>query len=127
MTPGSLLRVIKSGQLSAALRTAPSRRIVLQPQVNALLVRLQLDSRDVPRRGNRQNRLEQLRVLQRRRSLWERMYQQDTSTPTRRRAGRPLPGAVHYHQSLGTRRSNVTSVTALEVQAGNMIVTPKSC
>src|SRR5262245_1698335 len=93
MPPRPLLGMIESGQLGTAVRTRPSHRIVLQPQVDALRVDLQLNPSNVPRRGDPQNRLEQFRVLQRR-SPAERLYQQDTSTSTRRRAGRPSPAAA---------------------------------
>lgn len=74
-----LLRMIESGQLRAARRTRPAGGLVLQPQVDSLLLGLQLHAGDVPRRRDAQNRLEQPRVLQQR-CLRERLYQQDTST-----------------------------------------------
>jgi hypothetical protein len=39
---------------------------MLQPEVDAFVFGLQLDVRDVPQRGDSQNRLEEFRVLQRR-------------------------------------------------------------
>src|SRR5262249_2371159 len=92
MAPGALLRMVEPGQQLATIRTPPPRRIVLQPQVDTLLLRLQLDACDVPRGRDPQNRLEQFRILQRR-SLRKRLYQQDTSTSTRCRAGPPKCGA----------------------------------
>src|SRR6516164_6748711 len=101
------LRMIERRQLRATLRTRPPRRIVLQPQIDALLVRCQLHARHMPRRAEAQNRLKQFRILQRHSSL-ERLYQQDTSTSTCRRAGRPRSGAAradgltHQPESLVT-------------------------
>jgi hypothetical protein len=66
MAPRPLLGVIKGGQVRAAFWARPPRRIMLQPEVDAFVFGLQLDVRDVPRRGDSQNRLEEFRVLQRR-------------------------------------------------------------
>lgn len=63
MPPRAGLRMVGAGEHRPAVRTRPPRRLVLQPHVDALLIGLQLDTRDAPRRRNAQNRLEQLRVL----------------------------------------------------------------
>ena len=59
MPPRACLGMVEARQHVAALRTRPSRRLVLQPQVDALVLGLQLDARHVPRRGDAENRLEQ--------------------------------------------------------------------
>lgn len=63
MSPRPFLGVIKRGQFRAALGARPPRRIVRQPEVDALVFGLQLHARDVPRRGDSQNRLEEFSVL----------------------------------------------------------------
>ena len=64
MPPRARLRMIKRRELRAAIRARPAPRIVLQPQVDARLAGSQLHPRDMPWRGDAQNRLEQCRVLQ---------------------------------------------------------------
>jgi hypothetical protein len=111
MAPRPLLGVIKRGQLDAALGARPPRWIVLQPQVDALVVGLQFHTRDVPWRGDPQNRFEQIRVLQP--LLPEPLYQPDTSTfnpppsrpPTQvqgpRRRPHKSPGSLATHEDSG--------------------------
>jgi hypothetical protein len=111
MAPRPLLGVIKRGQLDAALGARPPRWIVLQPEVDALVVGLQFHTRDVPWRGDPQNRFEQIRVLQP--LLPEPLYQPDTSTinpppsrpPTQvqgpRRRPHKSPGSLATHEDSG--------------------------
>jgi hypothetical protein len=93
MAPRPRLRMIERRQLDTTLRTGPACWIVLQPQLDALVVRLQFHPRDMPRRGDPENRFKQRRILHPC-SLLERLYLQDTPTSTRRRAGRPPQGAA---------------------------------
>jgi hypothetical protein len=47
--------MIKPGQLGTAVGTRPPRRVMLQPQFDALLVGLQIDAGNVPRRRDPKN------------------------------------------------------------------------
>jgi len=63
MAPRPFLRMVEPRQQFAAVRTGPSQRIMFDPQIHALLLRVQLRPCDMPRRLQSQDRLKELRIL----------------------------------------------------------------